>query len=210
MSAVVIEGRRQAILEVAAAAFFEQGYAATSIDALIERFDGPRPCVSAMFDDKESLFTALVAEGADMAVAALSVEETGGRVLYDALTAFGRSLVGIYMSPRLLGIYRTIVTEGPRFHGLARAFYEEGPGRTVGRLAEVLHASGTQGFEDLDDCQHAARHFVGLLRDSLLLQVVLKLRPPPSSEEIEAAVAMAVRIFLDGVGMAPSKPSARN
>jgi AcrR family transcriptional regulator len=187
------------MLEAAAAVFFEQGYAATSIDAIIERLGGSKRTIYAEFGSKEGLFTALVTESADKALAALAVHEIQGLSLEETLMEFGRRLVTIYMSPTLLGVYRTIVAEGPRFPSLAKAFYEKGPGRAAGRLAEVLEAAKRQDGLDVGDCVLAANHFVGMLRDNLHLQVVLKIRPPPTPKEIEANVALAVRIFLDGV-----------
>ena len=52
------EGRRSAILEAAAQVFFEQGYAATSIDAIIERIGGSKRNIYSEFGSKEGVFTA--------------------------------------------------------------------------------------------------------------------------------------------------------
>src|SRR5215475_7065572 len=75
------ENRRAAILEAAAQVFFEQGYAATSIDAIIERIGGSKRTIYNEFGSKEGVFTALVSESADAALAALSVERFAGRNL---------------------------------------------------------------------------------------------------------------------------------
>jgi AefR-like transcriptional repressor, C-terminal domain len=103
------------------------------------------------------------------------------------------------MSPGLIGVYRSIMPEALRFPELAKAFYEKGPGRASGRLAEVLEAARDRGEIQLDDCRWAADHFVGMFRDNLHLRVVLGLCPPPSPAEADAAVISAVGIFLHGV-----------
>ncbi len=95
------EDRRAAILEAAAQVFFEQGYAATSIDAIIERIGGSKRNIYNEFGNKEGLFTALITESADTALAALSVERFAGRNLSEVLLEFGRRLMAIYMSPAL-------------------------------------------------------------------------------------------------------------
>src|SRR3546814_4083127 len=59
------DDRRAAILEAAGQVFFEQGYAATSIDAIIERAGGSKRNIYSEFGSKEGLFTALVSESAD-------------------------------------------------------------------------------------------------------------------------------------------------
>ena len=66
--------RRAAILEAAAQVFFEQGYAATSIDAIIKRLGGSKRTIYNEFGSKEGLFTALVSENAGTALSALAVD----------------------------------------------------------------------------------------------------------------------------------------
>ncbi len=193
------DDRRSAILEAAAEVFFEQGYAATSIDAIIERIGGSKRNIYSEFGNKEGLFTALVSERAETAVSALSVEQFGSKDLSEILLEFGRRLLDIYMSPSLIGVYRSIMPEAIRFPGLAKAFYEKGAGRASDRLAEVLEEARDRGAIQLDDCHWAADHFVGMFRDNLHLRVVLGLCPPPSPAEADAAVTSAVRIFLHGI-----------
>ena len=191
--------RRAAILDAAAEVFFEQGYAATSIDAIIERIGGSKRNIYNEFGNKEGLFTALVSESADTALAALSVEKFKGRDLAGILLEFGRRLMEIYMSPALIGVYRSIMPEALRFPELAKDFYDKGPGRASDRLAEVLEDAKARGEIHIGDCHAAADHFVGMFRDNLHLKVVLGLRSPPSPTEAEAAVVSAIGIFLHGI-----------
>src|SRR3546814_9134327 len=109
------DSRRTAILEAAAQVFFEQGYAATSIDAIIERIGGSKRNIYNEFGNKEGLFTALVSESADTALSALSVGGFEGRSLNEVLLEFGRRLLEIYMSPGLIGVYRPFLPEALRF-----------------------------------------------------------------------------------------------
>src|SRR6266851_1963431 len=122
-------------LEAVAEVFFEQGYAATSIDAIIERIGGSKRNIYSEFGSKEGVFTALVSKSADAALAPLSVERFAGRSLSEILLEFGRRLLAIHMSPALIGVYRSIMTEALRFPELAKAFYDKGPGRASDRLA---------------------------------------------------------------------------
>ena len=79
------DDRRAAILEAAAQVFFEQGYAATSIDAIIERIGGSKRNIYSEFGNKEGLFTTLVSESADAALSALSDEQFAGKNLSEIL-----------------------------------------------------------------------------------------------------------------------------
>jgi AcrR family transcriptional regulator len=191
--------RREVLLQAAAEVFFEQGYAATSIDAIIERAGGSKRNIYNEFGNKEGLFSAIVTENADKVLSTLAIEEIQGRDLRETLTAFGQHLMDGYMSPTLIGIYRMAVTEANRFPDLVKSFYEQGPGRATSQLAEVLEIAKKRGDIQADDCQRLAGHFVGMIRDNLHLQVILGLRPPPSDQEMRAAVASAVELFLNGV-----------
>jgi AcrR family transcriptional regulator len=192
-------GRREALLQAAAEVFFEQGFVATSIGAIIERAGGSKRNIYSEFGNKEGLFSAIVTNTADRALSTLAIEQIEGRDLQETLTAFGRQLMAIYMSPTLIGVYRIAVTEANRFPDLVKSFYEQGPGRAASQLAEVLEGAKARGEIRADDCLRVAGHFVGMIRDNLHLQVVLGLRPPPSEQEVREAVASAVEIFLNGV-----------
>lgn len=197
------DSRRKALLRAAAEVFFEQGYAATSIDAIIKRAGGSKRNIYNEFGNKGGLFSAIVRENADRVLSPLTIEEMEGHDLRATLTAFGRHSMDVYMSPTLIGIYRIAVTEANRFPDLVKSFYEQGPARTTIRLAEVLEVARGRGEIQADDCMRLAGHFVAMTRDNLHLQVVLGLRPPPSEEEAREAVASAVEVFLNGVRPGP-------
>jgi AcrR family transcriptional regulator len=193
------KSRRNALLQAAAEVFFEQGYAATSIDAIIERVGGSKRNIYNEFGNKEGLFSAIITESADKVLSTLAIEEIEGHDLQETLTAFGQRLMDVYMSPTLVGIYRVVGTEANRFPDFVKLFYEQGPGRATSRLAEVLEEAKERGEIRTDDCLRVAGHFVGMIRGNLHLQVVLGLRQPPSDEEAQEVVSSAVGVFLNGV-----------
>lgn len=191
---------RTALLEAAAAVFFEQGYAATSIDAIIERAGGSKRNIYSEFGSKDGLFAAIVADKVEKALTPLAVEDLATHDLRSTLIAFGTALVEGLLSPPLLGIYRIAVTESARLPGLADRFYEHGPGHASARLTQVLEAARRRGELRIGDCAMAADQFVGLIRGNLHLQVVLGLRAPPDADETGRWVHAAVDLFLEGAG----------
>jgi TetR/AcrR family transcriptional regulator, mexJK operon transcriptional repressor len=192
------EELRDAILAAASEVFFEAGYQGASIEAVIERVGGSKRAIYSHFGGKKELFAALVTEASNRALAALSPEEVVGHDLEGTLLAFGRRAIDAVMSPTTLALYRAIVAEGVRFPDLAHIFFERGPGRAGTRLAAVLEGFQQRGEIEVQDCQRAAEHFIGMLRDDLHLRVVLGLRPPPDAAEVEVSVRQAVHIFLNG------------
>ncbi len=192
--------RREALLQSAAKVFLEQGYEATSIDAIIGVAGGSKRSIYSEFGNKQGLFTAIVTQSADRALSTLVLEEIESSDLPTTLQAFGRNLMEVYMSPALIGIYRIAVTEANRFPDLVRSFYDQGPGRATSRLSRVLEQAAGRGEIQVADCERAAGHFVAMIRDNLHLQVVLGLRLAPSRKEMHVAVDSAVDLFLHGVG----------
>lgn len=191
--------RREKLLAAAAEIFFEQGYAATSIDAIIARSGGSKRNIYNEFGNKEGLFTALVSMHAERALSTLVIDEIEGRTLRETLISFGCQLMGVFLSPVMIGLYRSVVAEAGRNPVLGRIYYENGPARGAARLATVLEAAHARGEFHADDCARIADHFVGLMRDNLYLQVTLGLRPPPDEQETRKAVLSAVDLFLKGI-----------
>ena len=202
--------RREAILLAAADVFFERGYAATSVDAIVARVGGSKRSIYAEFGNKEGLFTALVSRHARYALSALEEQvESPGKTIEQQLLTFGRRLMDIYFSPALLGIFRAIMAEGARFPELTRVFYEQGPAHAAIRLSEVINEAASHNEVEVDDPVTVASHFIGMLRDNLHLSVVLGLRPVPSEAEAEKHVVSAVQIFLRGISDQSVNSSSR-
>ncbi len=191
--------RREALLRAAAEVFFEQGYAATSIDAIIERAGGSKRNIYSEFGNKEGAVHGhrhrKTRTGG--AVVAQSGRDRG-RDLRATLTAFGRHLMDVYMSPGVVGIYRIAVTEAKSFPRAGEGVLRTGAGR--GRPFALRRFSRPPGSGERSGRMIAkgADHFVGMIRDNLHLQVVLGLRAAPSEEEARA-VSSAVEVFLNGV-----------
>jgi AcrR family transcriptional regulator len=188
--------RREALLDAAAEVFFEQGYSATSIDAIIERAGGSKRNIYNEFGNKEGLFAALVTGFAEKALSSLVIDQNEDHDLREMLHSFGRHLMAVYMAPGPIRLYRTIIAEANRYPDLGRTFYELGAARATARLAEVLEAARAKGEIQADDCARIADHFVGMIRGNLHLQVVLGVRPPPSEQEADDAVLSAVDLVL--------------
>ena len=130
---------------------------------------------------------------------ALSAEDLEGRDLRETLLILGKQLRALYMSKSLIGTYRTVIAEGHRVPELAKAFYEKGPARSIALLTGLFEDANRRGEVKIADCAMAANHFVAMIRDNIHLEVLLNLRPAPTPAESEAAAALAVDIFWNGV-----------
>ena len=89
------------------------------------------------------------------------------------------------MQPRILQLRRLVIGEAGRFPELGRAFYEQGPGRTIAALATAFEQLAARGVLQLDDPRIAAAHFNWLVMSIPLNRAMFlgeDSRPPaPSS-----------------------------
>lgn len=191
--------RRKAILAVASELFFELGYAATSIDAIIDKVGGSKRSIYTEFGNKEGLFKALVNDCASEMMAAMSIPASEEQKLEPLMRQLGLRLLELYSRPQMLVMYRTALQESQRFPELGQLFFEQGPKRAVQQLAQLLEAAAKRGELREIDCHLAAEHFVGTLRDNLYFKVALGLRQPLTGSEREVLVTSIVDIFLGGI-----------
>ncbi|WP_172328883.1 TetR/AcrR family transcriptional regulator [Mangrovicoccus sp. HB161399] len=189
--------RRAALLDAAASLFFERGYAATSIDAIIERAGGSKRTIYAMFGSKEGLFEALIRENTERM---FSAELFGGqaRPLEAALSGFAVHLLDLFTRPRTIALFRLVVAEAGRMPELAESFHRLGPLRGRHWLARVLERAQTEGEIRVADPQLLAGQFLGLVRSDAYFEIVLGLRGPLEPGEIESMAEAAVSTFLEG------------
>ncbi|UNK48705.1 TetR/AcrR family transcriptional regulator [Lysobacter sp. S4-A87] len=190
---------RDQILDAACELFLRDGYATTSIDAVIEKVGGSKRAIYSHFGGKEDLFAAIMTNLSEEALEALpDAEDSAGDDVRESLLMFARAIMRILMDPRTVALYRLIIAEGTRMPGLAQAFLDNGPRRATSGLAQLLKRHRDAGLLDIPRPTEAAEHFVGMLRDDVYLEVVLGVRPPLAERVWKARVTQVVDIFLDG------------
>jgi AcrR family transcriptional regulator len=203
----VRQDRREKILEAAGEVFFECGYAGACIDRIIDKVGGSKRTIYEEFGNKEGLFGALLKENVQRTLQDLSPGELGGHDLRSTLTSFGRRTMGLQMSARGTALYRVVVSEGLRFPELAKVFWDNGPGLIRVKLAEALEEYRRRGELCIKDSQAAADLFLGMIRNTRHLAIVLGLREPPDEAERESMLREIVEVFLAGITKSALKPA---
>lgn len=192
------EARLRRILAVAERMFVERGYAHTSLDAIVRRSGGSKATLLKYFRNKAGLLAAVFDRVAEHRVAdALAAARSGEPA--DALRAFGQAVLGFYLRPDSLVIYRSVIAEGYRHPALAQAFYYGGHGKFVAALAARLQAWHDAGLLRSADAQADANRFLHMLRANLLEPGVLGLAPAFGPKQVQREVDAAVALFLHGV-----------
>jgi AcrR family transcriptional regulator len=193
------EQREKVLRKAAVDVFLEKGYGATNLDEIMGRAGGSRRSIYTLFGGKEGLFKALVTEIADLALAPLWQDFAVEGSLRDNVRNFADRLLSALLSPSALDVSRLALADGVHFPELAKVYFEAGPRRAAESLAKLLDLAQNRGEISCRDSQTAAGQFVGMLRDNVYLQVLLRLRPAPEQQEKENIIESAVEIFLHGI-----------
>ncbi len=201
---------RNQILSAASELFLRDGYANTSIDAVIEKVGGSKRAIYSHFGGKDDLFAAMMANLSESALQAIASaeEKVAGDDVRVSLTKFARAVMRILMDPRTVALYRLIVSESARMPDLAEVFLANGPRRAASALAQLLQRYADAGALTISSAEEAAEHFIGMLRDDVYLEVLLGVRAPLGEKARNARVTQVVDIFLDGT-LARRRPSVR-
>jgi AcrR family transcriptional regulator len=197
--------KRRAIVEAAAAAFLRNGYRGTSMDEIAAAAGVSKQTVYKHFADKERLFsemvTATVNEASDPVYDEVMDLQDSGDLEAD-LRDLARRQLGAVMRPRLMQLRRLVVAEAGRFPELGRAFYDQGPGRTIQALAATFERLAARGLLELDDASLAATQFNWLIMAAPLNEaMLLGHEEAPDPAELDRWADTGVRTFLAAYGV---------
>lgn len=174
--------------------FLEQGFSATSMDAIAKAAGVSKATLYAYFPSKEALFASLIVAECESLQRDLPVPKLSAG-LSEALRDFARQYLHTFIHRKDVAFVRIIANESGRFPVLARLFYESGPEATIRRLAQFLEEARAAKVLEFDDPMEAAKQFLSLVRGELPLLIVLGLSDL-TEEAIEQEIEAGLKFFL--------------
>jgi len=150
---------RERVLRAATAAFLSEGYR-SSVERIARRAGVAKQTVYSHFPSKDELFKEVTRE---LTAQVLVQLESGPGDLRASLLRFAVAYRSRILSAKGIAMFRTLVSEFPRFRRLARAVYEGGTGVTLRALAAHLKAAMDAGQLRKEDPQFAAELFMSML-----------------------------------------------
>ena len=118
------------------------------------------------------------------------------------LRGIGKRMVQMMLSDVGLAIYRVVIAEAAKFPDLARGFFEAGPARAIGFMADWLAEETRRGRLSVPDPAFAAEQFFNLCQTRLVLRRKLEMLPDPPEADIERVVEASITMFLRTYGKA--------
>ncbi|KTS37119.1 TetR family transcriptional regulator [Methylobacterium indicum] len=196
--------RRDArLVAVATQLFMEQGFDATSIDAVAQAAGVSKPTLYARYRDKRALFAAVLEERIRDWLAPLSAAaeaqgaQGASRPAGEVLDELSRILLARAQAPGAAALNRCIVAQALHFPDLARLAYEEGWLRGVRAVARLLAVLAEQGQIAVEDPEIAADLFLNLVLGKASRQALYGIAIDPEAQEARRRAAVA--LFLAGM-----------
>lgn len=191
--------RREAFVAAARNAFFQNGYAGTTMSAISAQVGGSKTTLWTYFPSKDELFAAVVDDIVEHYGCALSVELSPELPVAEVLGHFAAAMLSTMLSPPIINLHRVVTGEVGRFPELGRLFYERGPKRGKARLAEYMAGVMADGRLRTGDPALASRQFSAMCQ-SHVFQLALYGIEAPSPDMVARDITSAVDSFLRAWG----------
>jgi len=190
--------RRDQLLDHALRLFVERGYGNVSLETIAREARVSLRTIYRHFGGKADLFGAVIRHYSDLLAAALPLEQALARPLEESLVTFGKHFLFRLSRPEIVRLRAQLIAEAHQFPELASEFYEQGPQRTLNRLAQFFAMHQRAGHVVVADPIFLAGQFLSALRGERFQRQQLGLEDAPTEDEIERWTQHAVELFLRG------------
>lgn len=200
-----LEKLNENILAAAAQLFLENGFDATSMDAIAEKARISKRTLYARHADKSALFNAVLYDLLDRLLAPVERIRYEPGDLASILTAIGRDMISSVVQPEFLAVYRVVTFEAHRRPEFGRWIHETRRRPAVQTIANLLQNHRNE--LRIDDFEAAAEQFMSLTVDVSLRYGAFGLKMTP--KQIEERLKAAVDLFLHGARRAGADGPSR-
>ncbi|MGE0386526.1 MAG: TetR/AcrR family transcriptional regulator [Gammaproteobacteria bacterium] len=197
--------KRAAVMQAAGRLFLEQGFERATMDAIAAEAGVSKLTVYSHFENKEALFSALVAHKCEACFGGVAFESLAELGPQAALVRVARGFMDLMLSPDVLALHRVLMASAMQGGEINRSFYASGPAPTLASFARLLAQFDAGGALAVPDPARAADHFFALLRGDLHLRALLNLEPAPPARRVREHIGGCVEVFLRAYGPAPRR-----
>ncbi len=186
--------KRDAIVAAATELFLEHGFGDVSMDTIAAKAEVSKRTVYSHFENKAQLFESIMGDacpgrhfGDDTGVPVDPPEQV--------LTQLGLTFLGVISRNEGVALYRVVMAEGSRFPALAKTFYSH-PESLFRKLGDYLEDQTAKGVLRVENPRLAARHFMAMLFEPVMMELTIGVRGPVSEKEVGEIVDASVSTFL--------------
>ena len=185
--------KRADIIVAATRCFFDEGYAATSIEKVAADAGVSKVTVYNHFGGKPGLFSASVEAECARLRGHFSFDHSPDANLRERLTAIGEAMSAFLSRPEMVQFERRIAAETERDPAIGAAFLEAGPHRMKQGFVALLSAMQEAGEVQIDDIPLAAEQFAAMCKGMGDLE--RRFGMPKDAKRDRERVSGAVEVF---------------
>jgi AcrR family transcriptional regulator len=186
------------ILTVATQLFLENGYGATSIEAVAERARISKRTFYHRFADKSALFGAVVHRIIEGLRPPPDIPLFVGETIDEILRRLASLMLRAAMTPAALALNRLVVAEATRFPDLAATLAKEGAtAEVIADIAALLDREQAAGRIKFGDTGFAAAQYMQLVI-AIPQKRAMGIGAPMSQAELDVWATDSVALFLNG------------
>lgn len=196
------QAKRLAIIEAASDAFFNVGFAATSIEQVAADAGVSKVTIYNQFGDKRALFTAAVEHECEKMRGYFSIDSTREGTIRERLKEVGEGMIAFLSRPEMIQFERRIAAETEVEPAIGHAFLDAGPWRMKQAFSAFLSHANETGELKVEDTLLAAEQFAALCKGmgDLDQRFGRDVEPEDRSRRIDGAVD----VFLAAYSVGPS------
>lgn len=191
------EARRQAILDVAAPAFLEHGYARISLSAIAAQVGGSKATMWRHFRSKAELFEAVLEQQTASFRESLDAVFGQGRTFRESLRDFCIAYMEKLNSEEAIALHRLVIGEAGRFPEMGEIFYQQGPGLVGALLATSIRHAHDRGQIAVEDAEGAARHVIAMCLSDRFQKALFGIADAAPAEVVAAELAEEAERITD-------------
>jgi TetR/AcrR family transcriptional repressor of mexJK operon len=200
------KAKHRQILDSARVLFLDQGFDATSMDAVARHAGVSKATLYVHFDDKDDLLLALVSDECRRFGPKTLWQDTGAPIdLKMGLRTIARTFLEGFLDQRGLAMHRLIMSCASRYPRVADVFMKAGPERCDAEVAAFLRAAQAQRLVKIPDIKLAATQFLSLIQGKVILKWALSMSAP-SEAEYRALIESGISVFLAAYQRVPAAP----
>lgn len=201
------EQKAIAIIDAARTAFFEYGYARTSMDSIGAAAGVSKATLYAHYADKEALFLAVLratlphAQFAQIIGPGTALPPVRDHAaLRELLIRIASQLLQRMLERDTISLLRVVIGELPHFPHLLQLVYTEGPMQGIRQIRVLFDHLQASGVVRAVDSEVLARTFFGILQTYVITDALLSDAPPQAPDA--QRLAQHIDVFLYGIARA--------
>lgn len=189
---------RERILESATEQFLQEGYGATSIEAVAARAGISKRTFYDRFDDKAALFKAVVHRIIGQIRPPADVPLIAGATLAEVLQRLAGLMLEAALRPQAIALHRLVMGESMRFPELADAVEgDDGKAEAIRLIGQVLAGAPAAAAVAPEGRAFAAEQFIHLVV-TVPQRRAMGFGAPMTRGELDAWTKRVVVLFLEG------------